>query len=181
MVESRGGIGQPGGDDQLSMLRTATASSRAPSLRARGKVRMEMWAGALLVLGGIALALVLRGAPTTSPSATNSTVDTVVPPAESAEGAGILAGEVVVAFAVGDGNYPPSLRVGDEIRLIVTPGNDGSGDVRPLVERTVVVSIDPTSAGGDGQVISVRGPESIATALAASGPVHVAIVGVARP
>lgn len=180
MSDTSGAFGTTGSTDRLSSLRAAAAPAptRSRTSSARAKVRLELWAGVILVLGGIALALYLRGGADTAPTTQIPSADSVPASPDSQPVQGLLAGEVVVAFPADDGHYPPSLGAGDEVRLIVTPGMDGAGEVRPLPERTFVVSVDSPSASGGERVITVRGPESIATALAASGPVRVAIVKV---
>lgn len=193
MSDPTGAYGVTGAADRLSGVRAASSSTMAQraaqsggtrSAGARsarlgsGKVRLEIWAGVLLVLGGIALALYMGGGADTSPTTQEPPADTAPGPTNVAPTDTLLAGEVMVAFAADHGHFPPALGVGDEVRLVVTPGLDGTGEVRPLSERTIVVSVDSSSATGGERVITVRGPESIATALAGSGPVRVAIVKV---
>ena len=81
-----------------------------------------------------------------------------------------------IAMAVEPGNFPPSLAIGDTVRVVVTPSNDGSGSVRNLKETTVVESVMPPAEMGTQFVVTVRAPESLATAIAASGPLHLSIV-----
>lgn len=182
MSDTSGGFGPGGSADRLSGLRAATnpASVQSRPQPAKKKVRVELWAGVLLVLGGVALALYLRGGADTSPVTQVPPADTVPVGADASPTEDLLAGEVMVSFPAVDGHFPPSLNVGDEVRLVVTPGMDGTGDVRPIPERTFVVAVDSPSESGGERVITVRGPESIATALAGSGPVRVAIVKVGR-
>ena len=177
MSDTSGGFNVGGSADRLSAMRAPATAVQPPSRGSNRGLRIEFVLGILLILGGIAVALYVRGAPTTAPM---TSVVMNPSPESGAETHGtvtLLAGEVAAAFAVEDGNYPPSLRVGDVVRIVVTPGNDGAGEVRSLLERTVVMSIDEPSDAGTKRVVTVRGPESIVTALASSGPVHVAVLG----
>lgn len=177
MSDTSGGFGIGGSTDRLSAMRApATPAQTRTRTDGRG-LRLEFVIGILLILGGIAVALYVRGAPTTAPMTSIAANPSPEVGAENHGMATLLAGEVAVAFAVEDGNYPPSLRVGDVVRLVVTPGVDGSGEVRSLGERTVVMSVDEPADSGTKRVVTVRGPESIVTALAGSGPVHVAVLG----
>ena len=65
---------------------------------------------------------------------------------------------------------------GDTVRVGVTPSNDGNGSVHSLREITVVQSVIPPADMGTQFVVTVRAPESLATAIAASGPLHLSIV-----
>jgi hypothetical protein len=60
--------------------------------------------------------------------------------------------------------------------VVVTPSNDGNGSVRSLKEITVVQSVTPPADMGTQFVVTLRAPESIATAIAASGPLHLSII-----
>lgn len=99
-----------------------------------------------------------------------------ISPKVDAPNSRLMAGEAFIAIAVEPGNFPPSLVVGDTVRVVVTPSNDGSGGVRSLKETTVVQSVIPPADMGTQFVVTVRAPESLATAIAASGPIHLSIV-----
>lgn len=175
MSDASGGYMPGGQGDRLSAMRAPTAAGMSRAGSPARKMRVDLLVGVILILGGLAFALYVRGGATTAPvTSVAGEMGTPVTPADSGT---LLAGEVAVAFAVDDGNYPPSLRVGDEVRLIVTPGLDGTGDVRPIADKTVVLSIDAPTDNGNKRVITVRAPEAVASAVAASGPVHVVILG----
>jgi hypothetical protein len=136
-------------------------------------MRLEVLIGVVVVLAGITMALFLSGG-SSSPAiggepATSS-------PKVDAQDSRLMAGEALIAIAVDPGNFPPSLLVGDTVRVVVTPSNDGSGSVRSLKELTVVQSVTPPAEMGTQFVVTVRAPESLATAIAASGPLHLSIV-----
>ena len=86
-------------------------------------------------------------------------------------------GEALVAVAVETGNFPPSLTVGDVVRVIVTPNSTGVGEVHGLTDTTIVHSVSPPSDIGSQFVVTLRAPATAATAIAASGPIHLAIIG----
>jgi hypothetical protein len=137
-------------------------------------MRLEVLIGVVVVLAGITTALFLSGGGSSSPAiggepATSS-------PKINEQDSRLMAGEAFIAIAVDPGNFPPSLLVGDTVRVVVTPSNDGNGSVRSLKETTVVQSVTPPADMGTQFVVTVRAPESLATAIAASGPLHLSIV-----
>jgi hypothetical protein len=87
-----------------------------------------------------------------------------------------MSGEAFVPIAVESGNFPPVLKDGDQVRVIVTPDSNGTGTVRGLDETTVVHDIETPGDIGTKFVVTVRAPEGVAAAIAASGPVFLAII-----
>jgi hypothetical protein len=134
---------------------------------------MELLIGVVVILVGITMALFLSGGSSTPSS--GGEPETSSPKVESKDSR-LMAGEAFVAIAVEPGSFPPSLVAGDTVRVVVTPGNDGNGNVRSLKEITVVQSVTPPADMGTQFIVTVRAPESIATAIAASGPLHLSIV-----
>ena len=173
MSEASNNSGAPGIAERLSVLRApqpGTAPSRALAPK---RMRLEVLIGVVVVLAGITMALFLSGSSSSpaiggEPATSSPKVD--VPNSR------LMAGEAFIAIAVDPGNFPPSLLVGDTVRVVVTPSNDGSGSVRGLKEITVVQSVTPPADMGTQFVVTVRAPESLATAIAASGPLHLSIV-----
>jgi hypothetical protein len=136
-------------------------------------MQLEVLIGVVVVLAGITMALFLSGgssSPATGGEAATS------PPKIDAQDSRLMSGEALIAIAVDPGNFPPSLLVGDTVRVVVTPSSDGSGSVRSLKELTVVQSVMPPADMGTQFVVTVRAPEILATAIAASGPLHLSIV-----
>ena len=176
MAESSSGYGMPGIGDRLSALRTPPQSVAQVIPPQPRRMRTEILVGLLVILLGIGLALfAMRG--TNAPVAT-SVDGSITTVAQSSESNSDLAdGEAFVAVAVETGNYPPSLSEGDVVRVIVTPNSNGEGEVRGLADTTIVQSIDPPADMGSQYVVTLRTPAAVATALAASGPVHLAIIG----
>ena len=173
MSEASSNFGAPGIAERLSVLRTPQSGTAPLKTNTPKRMRLEVLIGVVVVLAGITLALFLSGSGSSpaigGESATSS-------PKVDVPNSRLMAGEAFIAIAVDPGNFPPSLLVGDTVRVVVTPSNDGSGSVRGLKEKTVVQSVMPPSDMGTQFVVTVRAPESLATAIAASGPLHLSIV-----
>jgi len=173
MSEASSNFGAPGIAERLSVLRTPQPGTAPLKTNTPKRMRLEVLIGVVVVLAGITLALFLSGSGSSpaigGESATSS-------PKVDVPNSRLMAGEAFIAIAVEPGNFPPSLVVGDTVRVVVTPSNDGSGSVRNLKEITVVQSVMPPADMGTQFVVTVRAPESVATAIAASGPLHLSIV-----
>ena len=173
MSEASNNSGAPGIAERLSVLRAPQPGTAPNRVLAPKRMRLEVLIGVVVVLAGITMALFLSGG-------NSSPVDPAEPvtssPEAEAQHSRLMAGEAFIAIAVEPGNFPPSLIVGDTVRVVVTPSNDGSGSVRNLKETTVVESVMPPAEMGTQFVVTVRAPESLATAIAASGPLHLSIV-----
>jgi hypothetical protein len=179
MPDSTGGYGMPGMADRLSALRTPPPQGgNQPVPTQSRKIRTEILLGALVVLIGVGIALFAMGRTADTPiTNTDGSITTVAQSAGS--NSDLMDGEAFVAVAVETGNFPPSLTKGDVVRVIVTPNSNGVGEVHGLADSTIVHSIDPPSDIGSQVVVTLRAPTATATALAASGPVHLAIIGMA--
>jgi hypothetical protein len=173
MSEASNNSGAPSIAERLSVLRAPQPGTAPNRASAPKRMRLEVLIGVVVVLAGVTMALFLSGG-------NSSPVDTGEPATSSPEvdiqNSRLMAGEAFIAIAVEPGNFPPSLVVGDTVRVVVTPSNDGSGTVRNLKETTVVQSVTPPAEMGTQFVVTVRAPESLATAIAASGPLHLSIV-----
>ena len=173
MSEASSNFGAPGIAERLSVLRTPQPGAAPLKANTPKRLRFEVLIGVVVVLTGITMALFLSGG-SSSPaiggeSATSS-------PKVDVQNSRLMAGEALIAIAIEPGNFPPSLLVGDTVRVVVTPSNDGSGSVRSLKELTVVQSVTPPAEMGTQFVVTVRAPETLATAIAASGAIHLSIV-----
>lgn len=176
MSETSNGYGIPSVSDRLSALRgTPQQQQPAATSSSPRKVRKEILIGALVATGGIALVLFLRGGSTPESLVTkvNAVVEGTTPLNTPTQ---LMSGEAFVPVAVESGNLPPVLKVGDQVRVIVTPDQNGTGTVRGLEETTVVHDIENPGDIGTRFVITVRAPEGVAAAIAASGPVLLAII-----
>lgn len=173
MSEASSNFGAPGIAERLSVLRTPQSGTAPLKTSAPKRMRLEVLIGVVVVLAGITMALFLSGG--SSSPATGGELATISPKVD-VPNSRLMAGEAFIAMAVEPGNFPPSLVVGDTVRVVITPSNDGSGSVRSLKETTVVQSVIPPTDMGTQFVVTVRAPESLATAIAASGPLHLSIV-----
>ena len=173
MSEASSNFGAPGIAERLSVLRTPQPGTTSPKKSAPKRMRLEVLIGVVVVLAGITMALFLSGG---SSSPVTGGEPATISPKVDVPNSRLMAGEAFIAIAMDFGNFPPSLVAGDTVRVVVTPSNDGSGSVRSLKETTVVQSVIPPTDMGTQFVVTVRAPESLATAIAASGPLHLSIV-----
>ena len=173
MSEVSNNSGAPGIAERLSVLRAPQPGTAPNRASAPKRMRLEVLIGVVVVLAGVTMALFLSGG-NSSPVGTGEPATSS--PEVDIQNSRLMAGEAFIAIAVEPGNFPPSLVVGDTVRVVVTPSNDGSGSVRNLKETTVVQSVTPPAEMGTQFVVTVRAPESLATAIAASGPLHLSIV-----
>jgi hypothetical protein len=175
MSETSNGYGIPSVADRLSALRTPSQQQQVPAVGAPRRIRKEVLIGVLVAAAGIALALLLRGG--TAPESLATKVNAAVESAASTPAPSqLMSGEAFVPIAVESGNFPPVLKDGDQVRVIVTPDSNGTGSVRGLEETTVVHDIETPGDIGTKFVVTVRAPEGVAAAIAASGPVFLAII-----
>ena len=173
MSEASNNSGAPGIAERLSVLRAPQPGTAPNRASAPKRMRLEVLIGVVVVLAGVTMALFLSGG-NSSPVGTGEPATSS--PEVDIQNSRLMAGEAFIAIAVEPGNFPPSLVVGDTVRVVVTPSNDGSGSVRNLKETTVVQSVTPPAEMGTQFVVTGRAPESLATAIAASGPLHLSIV-----
>ena len=162
-------VGSSTGHDRLSALRQSSQAQL--SVVTPRKIRIELLAGIAAFVVLIAVLFVLFGSrvPQASPLTTLPTVDSPI------EGE-LQSGEALIPLALEDGAFPPHVEVGDQVRIIVSPNSDGTGTTHQLEEETIVQSMSRPSDIGGRSVMTVRGPESVALAISASGPLHVAII-----
>jgi len=161
------------GPDRLSALRQNSQSQLGTITQRKIRIELLLGVGAFFVL--IAVLFLLFGGKSTGVAPSTSVV------AETEQSVGQLqTGEAFTAIALEEGSFPPDVEKGDEVRIVVTPNADGSGTTRALEETTIVESLSGTSDVGGRYVMTVRGPESVVLAIAASGNVHIAIVREAR-
>ena len=163
------GLGSSSGPDRLNALRQSSLSQLSTTSPRKIRIELLLGVGGFFVL--IAVLFLLFGgkgngiAPSTSVAA------------EAEQVAGQLKnGEAFMAIALEVGTFPPRVEKGDQVRIVVTPNTDGSGSTHALGETTIVESLTSTSEVGGRYVMTVRGPESAALAIAASGAIHISIV-----
>ena len=163
----------PGVAERLSAVRAPQA--QAVQVATPRKIRSEFIIGAAVILVGIALAFLFLG----NSQAPGAVVpipgtETSVLPTESGA---LISGEAFVAVSVPVGNFPPDIKAGNSVRAVVTPSSDGTGSVKMLRDVLLVQSVDAPSDIGTSYVVTVRAPEDVAVSLAASGPIHLVVIG----
>jgi len=88
----------------------------------------------------------------------------------------LLDGESYVAIAAEMGTFPPSLSVGDTVRVVVVPSFDSGQLTRSLEEMATIRHLTAPAEFGNTYVITVRAPLSVAVAIADAQKVHLAVV-----
>ena len=165
--------GTPGVAERLSAIRTPQAPPAAPVTPR--KIRSEFIIGAVVILVGVALAFLFLGK---SPA---PVAVVPIPGAEASatasESGALMTGEAFVAISVPVGNFPPNIKVGNSVRAVVTPSSDGTGSVKMLRDVLLVQAVNSPTDIGTSHVVTVRAPEAVAVSLAASGPVHLVVIG----
>lgn len=163
------GPGPSSGNDRLQALRQ-NSQARA-GLSTSRRIRIDLLLGVIGVLLVIAFLFVAIGSPSPEMTTTTSLV------AQQEENGGLMKiGDALIAISVEEGAFPPDVSVGDQVRIIVTSNTDGTDIARGLDAETIVQSIRETSAVGGRFVVTVSGIESVAEEVAASGPVHLAVI-----
>jgi hypothetical protein len=161
--------GPASGGDRLQGLRQNSQSLMG--LSTPRKIRIDLLLGAVGILMVIAFLFVLLGAQ--SPEMTTAPT---IPTEQSGSSDLMKEGDALIAVSLEEGAFPPDIAAGDQVRIIVTSNMDGTDTARAVAAETIVQSIRETSAVGGRFVITVSGTESVAEEVAASGPVHLAII-----
>lgn len=173
MPDIPAGLSSGSGPDRLNALRQNTQAQL--SFSSSRKIRMEMLLGVGVFLVLIAVLFVLVGGESNGVAPSTSVI------AQSEQNNDELqSGEALIAIALDEGSFPPEAKKGDQVRVVVTPNSDGTGTTRGLNEKTFVESLSGVSDVGGRHVMTIRGPESVAIAVAASGAIHIAVIREAR-
>ena len=160
-------------DERLAGLRTASGAIVTSSR----KIRVELLVGLLIVVFSFLLVLMLvnkRSAPITTPTPNETPVASV-----NEQMGGLLDGEAYVSVSVGAGEYPPEMKEGDTVRVVVVPSVNTDGIARSIKELAVVRSIGKAGDLGIESVVTLHGPESLAVDIADAEKVQLSIVEVA--
>lgn len=164
----------PEREDRLSALRPSPGTAPAVTVPVTALRRWGLPA-VFALLAAVCVALVLTSrdfGSTPDPVGLTEPVPVGAPTEE------LLSGEALVAFPVQSGHFPPSLQRGDSVRVVVTPGADGSGETRLLPETVLVTAIDSAPDVPDDVVLTVRAPVDLMPLIAGAGSLHVARVEV---
>ena len=172
-MEDRWGTPPPA-EDRLSALRAPSAGTVPAPTGGRGKRRnwREIVLGLALVLVGCMVALfVVDRAGTGVPSA-------VDPVPTSAAGQPGRPGKGMALFAalVEAGAYPPAIRQGDTVMVVVRPEPSSDSVTRALPDLATVTAVSDASTISGGVVVSMIGPESMSREVADAARVHLSVV-----
>jgi hypothetical protein len=92
---------------------------------------------------------------------------------------GLLDGEAYVSVSVAAGEYPPEMKEGDTVRIVVVPSLNSDGVARSIKDLAVIRSIGEVGNLGNESVVTLQGPENLAVDIAEAEKVSLSIVGVA--
>lgn len=88
-------------------------------------------------------------------------------------------GEALIATAMEDGTFPPSLTPGDVVAIVTTPSASAlDGEVLRVSNTAVVFAVSPANEFSTKTVVTLRTQQEVAERVAASGPVHLSILKV---
>jgi hypothetical protein len=160
-------------DERLAGLR---ANSGASVSRGR-KIRYELLLGLVIVLFSLLAVLTLVSKKTTPITTSQSNQASVasVPEQESS----LLDGEAYISVSVAAGEFPPEMKEGDTVRIVVVPALNADGVARSIKDLAVIRSIGESGNLGNDSVVTLQGPETLAVDIAEAEKVHISIVGVA--
>lgn len=181
MTDQYGGYGLPTAGDRLSALRTPTVTTTPTSSAERklpnSAVLIAIMIGVVAVLFGV---LNLKAHNKLNSAGMQSqNIDEIGTDTQKKAGLPVLLdGDVLFGVAVKPGNYPAGLKAGDIVQAVTTPSISGSGQARDIETRLTVTSVDTSSDIGGETIVTLSGPQSVTTAIAESGPVHLMIVQV---
>lgn len=175
MPEMSHGYGTSGPQERLASLRPPRTGDSRPRPSQRS-VRIEVLVGIIVVVVGVAVALNVL----TSRRGVVQQIQGTFTPQQVVATNGeetLLDGEGLMAVALDDGDFPPGLRPGDSVRVVLSPGPDGQGGFREIGRTLTVRAVDDQSENSGKTVVTVVGPLEAAINLASSGPVRLTIVG----
>lgn len=88
----------------------------------------------------------------------------------------LLEGEALISVAAEMGAFPPDLRPGDGVRVVVSPFFGTESLTRALPQTAIVHAVETPREFTQTHVVTLRGPESMAVDIADSERVRLAIV-----
>ncbi|MCE2854121.1 MAG: hypothetical protein LW606_00260 [Ilumatobacteraceae bacterium] len=92
--------------------------------------------------------------------------------------ASLTPGHALVAVALDEGQYPPSVAVGHRVIVTVrTQRLDGQVGTTSLTPTAVVAAVAPPSEFQPKTVVTLRSPSGFAEDIAAAESIHISIVG----
>lgn len=173
-MEDRWGT-PPVADDRLSALRSPVGPMgqlRVEEPKKRRTIK-ELLLGFVLVMIGCGIAFVFLGRIGGGKPITRQSVETTVAPTPTGLGKGMA----LFAALLEAGSYPPSIREGDTVMVIVTPDPSSDQVTRALTERATVMDVAETATITGGVVVSMVGPQTMSRDIADAAKVHLSVVG----
>jgi hypothetical protein len=86
-------------------------------------------------------------------------------------------GEALIATAMEEGTFPPSLMPGDVVAIVTTPSAAAlDGEVFRVPVTAIVFAVSPANEFSAKTVVTLRAQQEVAEKVAASGPVHLSIL-----
>lgn len=160
--------------DRLSALRQS-ASLPVSRTSGRGIPRVVIIvSAAVLVIALVAFVLLMRFTPRGEISLPTEVVTEQIPAPQNSDT--LLDGEAYISLAANIGSFPPSLSPGDTVQIVVAPGVNSDGLTRMLDEQAVVREVQTPTEFGNTYVITLRAPQSVATAIIDAEKVHLSII-----
>ena len=156
--------------DRLTALRRPTSSSTPTSRVLSRRAFALTTAMAAVVLLAMVFLLTQRSAPVSPVVEVVSTVPSMDIPDT------LLDGESYVAIAADVGTFPPSLSVGDTVRVVVVPSFESGQVTRSLDDLALIRNVTAPTELGNTFVITVRAPLAVAVAIADAQKIHLAVV-----
>jgi hypothetical protein len=151
-------------------LRRPTSSSTPTSRVLSRRAFALTTAMAAVVLLVLVFLLTQRSAPVSPVVEVVSTVPSIDIPDT------LLDGESYVAIAADVGTFPPSLSVGDTVRVVVVPSFESGQVTRSLDDLALIRNVTAPTELGNTFVITVRAPLAVAVAIADAQKIHLAVV-----
>lgn len=173
-MEDRWGT-PPSAEDRLSALRAPLPGpAHAPQEKdKKHRSLREILLGLALVLVGSLLAVFLLGRSGTTQSVATEVTASTVPTVDGRPGKGMA----LFAALVEAGAYPPAIREGDIVLVVVTPSSSSESVTRALPDLATVTDVSEASTISGGVVVSMIGPDSMPPEIADAAEVHLSVVG----
>lgn len=175
MQDQNFGYGMSSPDERLQAIRQPQSIQSRPTMPSRKKWRSEVLFGAVLIVLLACVGFLFFRGPSTATLATDlKVVATATVPPLSVDG--LLDGEALIGVNLEVGHFPMELAEGDTVRVIVTPAMSDVTEARELAPTVRVTAIEAIGEFTGRYAVTLLGAREVATAIATSGPVHLAIV-----
>lgn len=164
----------PHGEDRLSALRAPLPGSPVQTEEPKKRRSLkEIALGLALILVGCLLAVFFLGRSGSTTSLTIETVPTTIVTQLGRPAKGMA----LFAALVEAGAYPPAIREGDTVMVVVTPDPSTDAVTRALPELATVTDVSEALTMSGGVVVSMLGPVAMSRDIADASEVHLSVVG----